>query len=296
MSAEDILAYLRLSHYDAHQFGRYLPRLIELAPGLERDERRAVIEAVDRVWALYFPLGEALDLAHAIARLLCEMDEHRRALEYFERSAQRYGAGNGTSANREELMKHTASGSKANLQPRRAPQADLSRGDGAAALAPPRYGIDFVDRGLSAPEAGPAAAPVQRQPKPEEDEKLLQGKFDAAAGPVQRNSEAAPNQTGMPDGLKANMESLSGMDLSSVRVNFNSDKPARLDAAAYTQGSDIHLAPGQEKHLAHEAWHVVQQRQGRVQPTMELNGARINDDAGLEKEADVMGGRAARGS
>jgi hypothetical protein len=26
--------------------------------------------------------------------------------------------------------------------------------------------------------------------------------------------------------------------------------------------ADIHIGPGQEKHLAHEAWHTVQQKQG----------------------------------
>jgi hypothetical protein len=51
--------------------------------------------------------------------------------------------------------------------------------------------------------------------------------------------------------------------------------------------------PSQEKHLAHEAWHVVQQKQGRVRPTLQMrNGVAINDDAGLEKEADVMGTKA----
>ena len=63
---------------------------------------------------------------------------------------------------------------------------------------------------------------------------------------------------------------------------------------AYTQGNDIHVAPGQEKHLAHEAWHVVQQREGRVAPTFQAKGVGINDDAALEHEADVMGAKAAQ--
>ncbi|WP_219008643.1 DUF4157 domain-containing protein, partial [Aquimarina litoralis] len=68
---------------------------------------------------------------------------------------------------------------------------------------------------------------------------------------------------------------------------------AQLQAHAYARGTDIHLAPGQEKHLPHEAWHVVQQKQGRVKPTMQFKGKTpINDDVGLEKEADVMGVKA----
>jgi len=93
----------------------------------------------------------------------------------------------------------------------------------------------------------------------------------------------------MPDNLKAGVESLSGIDMSDVRVHYNSSKPAEVGALAYTQGTNIHVAPGQERHLPHEAWHVVQQAQGRVRPTMQLNRIAVNDDLGLEKEADRMG-------
>ncbi len=103
---------------------------------------------------------------------------------------------------------------------------------------------------------------------------------------------ASPNQTGMPDALKAGIESLSGMDMSDVRVHRNSSQPAQLNALAYAQGNDIHLGPGQEQHLPHEAWHVVQQRQGRVEATTQRAGVGVNDDLGLEQEADEMGARA----
>ena len=118
-----------------------------------------------------------------------------------------------------------------------------------------------------------------------EEEELLQGKFE----PIQ-NQE---NNTGIPDNLKSGIENLSGYSMDDVQVHYNSDKPEGLQAHAYAQGTDIHLAPGQEKHLPHEAWHVVQQKQGRVKPTMQLqNKIHVNDDKGLEKEADVMGGKA----
>ncbi|MBR7793336.1 HNH endonuclease [Undibacterium sp. FT147W] len=129
--------------------------------------------------------------------------------------------------------------------------------------------------------------PVQRV---EEDE-LLQGKFDT----VQRQEQATakPNNTGLPNQLKSGIESLSGMSMDHVKVRYNSSQPAQLNALAYAQGSDIHVAPGQEQHLPHEAWHVVQQAQGRVKPTMQMkDGVAVNDDAGLETEADVMGAKA----
>lgn len=116
------------------------------------------------------------------------------------------------------------------------------------------------------------------------EEKPFQGKFE----PIQKKS----NDTGLPDNLKSGVESMSGFSMDDVKVHYNSDKPAPMQAHAYTQGTDIHVASGQEKHLAHEAWHVVQQKQGRVQPTMQLQGVNVNDDKGLEHEADMMGARA----
>jgi hypothetical protein len=127
------------------------------------------------------------------------------------------------------------------------------------------------------------------------EEKLLQPKFN----PLQllANKKNAPvqkkeNNTGLPGQLKEGIESISGYAMDDVRVHYNSDKPSQLQAHAYAQGTDIHVAPGQEQHLPHEAWHVVQQKQGRVQPTMQAKGISINDDKGLENEADVMGSKA----
>ncbi|WP_378179140.1 DUF4157 domain-containing protein [Aquimarina sp. SS2-1] len=112
--------------------------------------------------------------------------------------------------------------------------------------------------------------------------------MDNSNNPIQRK-----NKTGLPDNLKSGIENLSGYSMDDVKVHYNSSKPAQLQAHAYAQGTDIHLAPGQEKHLPHEAWHVVQQKQGRVKPTRQLKSkVNINDDAGLEKEADVMGKKA----
>ena len=74
--------------------------------------------------------------------------------------------------------------------------------------------------------------------------------------PIQRQK----NNTGLPDNLKSGMENVSGMSLDDVKVHQNSDKPAQLNAHAYAQGTDIHLGPGQEKHLPHELGHVVQQK------------------------------------
>jgi len=124
---------------------------------------------------------------------------------------------------------------------------------------------------------------ILQQYAPEKKNDPIQHK----SAPVQQ--QEAPNNTGLPDELKAGIENLSGYSMDDVQVHYNSDKPTQLNALAYAQGTDIHVGPGQEKHLPHEAWHVVQQKQGRVQPTMQMQGENINNDEKLEKEADKMG-------
>ena len=137
----------------------------------------------------------------------------------------------------------------------------------------------------------------------DEDEDTLQGKFEPTVQRVEDDAEGVqmksdtvcqqkPNNTGLPDNLKAGVESLSGFSMDDVKVHYNSSQPATVQALAYTQGTDIHVAPGQERHLPHEAWHVAQQLAGRVEPTTEVGGMPVNDNIDLEHEADVMGARA----
>jgi len=114
--------------------------------------------------------------------------------------------------------------------------------------------------------------------------------------PKQPVSQLSKDSHSLPDNVKQGVESLSGISMDDVKVHYNSAKPAQLNAHAYAQGTDIHIASGQEKHLPHEAWHVVQQKQGRVKPTTMMKAkVPINDDLVLEKEADVMGARALQG-
>ncbi|OJJ22084.1 hypothetical protein BKI52_08580 [marine bacterium AO1-C] len=128
-------------------------------------------------------------------------------------------------------------------------------------------------------------APLQRK-----SSSLIQRQKEPSSGEAYNEQ---PNNTGLPENLKNGIEHLSGYSMDDVKVHYNSDKPIQMNAHAYAQGTDIHLASGQEKHLPHEAWHVVQQKQGRVKPTLQLKDkVDVNDDAGLEKEADIMGAKA----
>ena len=152
--------------------------------------------------------------------------------------------------------------------------------------------VDTVQRSSAMVDNRPETALIQQLKKMANNSARNDSTAQLQAG---TNSTAASqsNKTGLPAQLKSGVESLSGQSMDDVNVHYNSDKPSQLQAHAFAQGTDIHLASGQEKHLPHEAWHVVQQKQGRVQPTTQLKGkVNINDDPSLEREADVMGAKA----
>lgn len=94
------------------------------------------------------------------------------------------------------------------------------------------------------------------------------------------------NRTGIPDAMKAKAEEKSGFSFDDVKVHYHSEKPAQFEALAYTRGSDVYIGPGQERYLGHELGHVAQQMEGRVNASTHLGGLPVNDDRGLEREAD----------
>ncbi len=139
----------------------------------------------------------------------------------------------------------------------------------------------------------PIGEPIQKMGGLEDEE--LQMKLKGV--PIQRKSPDG----GLPSGIKEQMESALGADFSGVKINEGNEASA-VNALAYAQGNDLHFAPGQYKPeteegrslLGHELAHVVQQREGRVETTTEANGMPVNDDPSLEKEADVLGSKAAK--
>ncbi len=149
-----------------------------------------------------------------------------------------------------------------------------------------------VEPAPAKPRSGVAAmlnnSPRQLQLKAQA-ERLTGGRAARPApAPIQPRAPAP-----LPASLRAGAETLSGLSMAGVRVHYDSPEPAGLGALAFARGSDVHLGPGQERHLPHETWHVVQQAQGRVRPTLQAkSGVAINDDNALEREADMMGARA----
>ncbi|WP_428268605.1 DUF4157 domain-containing protein [Haliangium sp.] len=149
--------------------------------------------------------------------------------------------------------------------------------------SPPRYGTGLAD----ARAPGEALMSIQR-------------KATAAAMSAPRSLPASGPGKAMPKDVRAKMEGAFGTDFSGVRIH-EGPRATALGALAYTQGTNIHFAPGQyqphsqpgQELLGHELTHVVQQAQGQVRATRQMKGIGVNDEGRLERAADAMGRRAA---
>ncbi len=157
----------------------------------------------------------------------------------------------------------------------------------------PRYAQPVHAPQAKKPAPTPAASRTRAQPAGAQPGAIWHAIQLKAARSAAGASTAGPESaSALPASLQAGIEQLSGIGMNDVRVHRNSAEPAKLGALAYAQGSDIHLGPGQEAHLPHEAWHVVQQKQGRVRATARLKtGAAVNDHPALEREADEVAAR-----
>jgi hypothetical protein len=107
----------------------------------------------------------------------------------------------------------------------------------------------------------------------------------------------------LPPDVRARMEAALGASFSAVRVHQDAYAQA-IGAQAFTRGTDIVFAPGRFdpssaqglELIGHELAHVKQQAEGRVPVTAQIGGAPANDDPSLEREADDLGAKAARGA
>lgn len=127
-----------------------------------------------------------------------------------------------------------------------------------------------------------------------------QSNEDKQSSPPHRAVVSSGGRT-IPAPLRTQMESAFQANFANVRIH-EGNHVGSVGAIAYTQGNHVHFAPGQfnpntqagKALLGHELGHVVQQRQGRVKPTTQVNGLPVNDQPALEQEADTLGQKAAQ--
>lgn len=119
---------------------------------------------------------------------------------------------------------------------------------------------------------------------------------EEGADPVGR---ATPAPSVLPPALRETMERALGGDFSGIRIHQD-DSPRAYGARAYARGTDLHFAPGEfdpdsaagQVLIGHELVHVLQQAAGLVAATTTVDGAAVNDDAGLERDAATRGAAA----
>ncbi|MBM7774844.1 hypothetical protein JOD54_005048 [Actinokineospora baliensis] len=158
-----------------------------------------------------------------------------------------------------------------------------------------------------------AAQPDETGPAARTTRQLQRSMGNAAVARLLSESEedtAEPNTvhdvlggSGRPldAGKRADMESRLGADFSSVRVH-NDTAAARsadeIGARAYTSGEHVVLGRGgsDDHTLAHELWHVVQQREGPVSATDTGTGVALSDPGDrFERAAEAVATQAMSG-
>jgi tetratricopeptide (TPR) repeat protein len=98
MTLAQLLAWLRLSGWDANVFLGCIPALVTWAEAesTSATEREDLRQAALRVWETYFPIREARDVAFHVGALLCQLGDYASALPCFERSLALYGPNSAT--------------------------------------------------------------------------------------------------------------------------------------------------------------------------------------------------------
>ena len=163
-------------------------------------------------------------------------------------------------------------------------------------------GLSRITNAQRADVRAAARDPRQRQPLPVQRHAAptaTSPNGSAFALPPHMATIATGGGQPLPPDVRRKMESFFGTNFGDVRVHVGAQASA-IGALAFTQGTDIHFAPGQynpmtpqgQQILGHELTHVLQQRAGRVRNPFGSGVAVVQDHA-LEAEADRMGHRAA---
>lgn len=167
----------------------------------------------------------------------------------------------------------------------------------SASVPPPQFGLPSRPFPV---QAKLKAAPTSEKSQEEQASNTTRvgpGFDQVGIFPAGRNSGVGA----LPEPLRKKMETAFHADFSDVRVHPAATSADSLSALAFTQGRDIHFAPGKynpaslegQKLIGHELAHVVQQRSGKV--AAPFSGvAPVNEEPALEAQADAWGEKASR--
>jgi len=91
MTLEQLLAFVRLSLYDPQIFRDMLPVLIGLSQNMPDNKHENLYQVAQRVWDLFFPIGEPINLYHLLARLFITLSRYKEAYDCLQASQCFFG-------------------------------------------------------------------------------------------------------------------------------------------------------------------------------------------------------------
>ena len=91
LTLEQLLAWLRLSGWDADILLDSVPALLDKAKSAPDSLKQELYCAIQQVWEMYYPIGEKRDLAFHLGTLLQVMAFYTQALDYYDHSLRSYG-------------------------------------------------------------------------------------------------------------------------------------------------------------------------------------------------------------
>ncbi|MEM7033141.1 MAG: SAM-dependent methyltransferase [Chloroflexota bacterium] len=86
-----LLSFLKLSHWDAYLYLELAPALIEMVDDADDLLKEALLRMAHDIWDMYYPIGEAEDVAFQLGMLLYKIDFYTAAITFFKRSLEELG-------------------------------------------------------------------------------------------------------------------------------------------------------------------------------------------------------------
>ncbi|MDH6097501.1 tetratricopeptide repeat protein [Anabaenopsis sp. FSS-46] len=91
LTLQQLIAYLRLSGWDANIFLNCLSSLNKLIETTNQTQRQELIQIIENIWDTYYPIGETQDLPFQLGKLLLKLQDYSQASYYFQQSLKLHG-------------------------------------------------------------------------------------------------------------------------------------------------------------------------------------------------------------
>ncbi|EKQ50203.1 MULTISPECIES: tetratricopeptide repeat protein [unclassified Clostridium] len=91
LTTKELLTFLRFTVWDSRTLLEFYNILLERIPTEEDFPKEELVDAINRVWEYYFPIGEEGDLGYHFGSILGYLGHDEDALKFFESSLEFYG-------------------------------------------------------------------------------------------------------------------------------------------------------------------------------------------------------------